>query len=81
MQMQVDYALELKTGFRYDPFMLHQANVRFFSYNDPVTHTTRSVSLATLWLERVLKQTASFYQLPSTIYLLMKFYRAYQFVL
>eukprot|EP00026_Physarum_polycephalum_P002586 Phypoly_transcript_02593.p1 GENE.Phypoly_transcript_02593~~Phypoly_transcript_02593.p1 ORF type:complete len:829 (+),score=203.62 Phypoly_transcript_02593:53-2539(+) len=64
MQLQVDYAMEKKTGFIHDAFMFHQANVRFFSYNDPQTGTTRSVSLTTLWMERVIKQTLAYYDLP-----------------
>jgi len=64
MQLQVDYGMEKKTGFRHDAFMFHQANLRFFSYNDPQTGTTRSVSLTTLWMERVLKQTLAYYDLP-----------------
>lgn len=64
MQLQVDYAMEKKTAFRHDAFMFHQANVKFFNYVDPVTLSSLSVSLTTLWMERVIKKSMEYYNLP-----------------
>jgi hypothetical protein len=63
--LNVDYAMEKKTGFRHDAFMFHQANVRFFEYKDPFSGKSRSVSLMTLWMERVMEQLVAIYDLPS----------------
>lgn len=54
-------------GFRHDPFMLHQANARSFSYNDPTVGATRDTSLLTLFTERVVKKVNSFWNIPSML--------------
>lgn len=56
--------MEQKVAFRHDGFMFHQANLRAFTYNDPVTGTTHSTSLTILWMDRVLKQLTAWYDLP-----------------
>eukprot|EP00026_Physarum_polycephalum_P003031 Phypoly_transcript_03040.p1 GENE.Phypoly_transcript_03040~~Phypoly_transcript_03040.p1 ORF type:complete len:833 (+),score=110.97 Phypoly_transcript_03040:44-2542(+) len=64
MQIQLAYALEFQLAFRHEPFMLHQANGRSFTYNDPVAGVTRSISLVTLFTDRVVRKLASYYNLP-----------------
>jgi len=64
MAIQTMYGIEDKIGFRHDPFMLHQANAATFSYKDPVAGKTRNVSLVSLWIERVVDELMTYFNLP-----------------
>ena len=45
--------------FRHDPFMFHQANMRFFPYKD------QSTSLLTWWVDRIVDSVLSYFTIPS----------------
>jgi len=64
MTIQLTYGLEDKLAFRHDPFMLHQANGRFFSYDDPVAGITHNVSFITLFTDRVVRKMITYYAMP-----------------
>jgi len=64
MKIELLYGLEDKTVFRHDPFMMHQANGRMFSYEDPVAGVTHKVSMLTLWTDRVVKTLMSYFNMP-----------------
>jgi len=64
MTIQLTYGLADQLAFRHDPFMMHQANGRYFSYDDPVAGITHNVSLLTLFTDRVVQKVMSLYNLP-----------------
>ena len=64
-------ATQLMVAFRWDPYMMHQTNAFKFTYNDPTPNphfnfgSSYDTSMVALWMQRVLGDMLSFYNLPS----------------
>jgi hypothetical protein len=58
VQRDVDVAVKMLLAYRWDPYMFHQANMRYFSYNGQMT------SLLTYWFDAVVNSLTQYTNLP-----------------
>lgn len=65
MTIQRLYGVQDMISFRHDPFMMHQTNAATFTFADTLKGTTYNTSLIALFIERVLDEVITYYNLPS----------------
>lgn len=63
MEMNTRQAIFDLVSYRQDPHMFHQANMRTFTYPDPVKGNM-PISITTLWMDRVIDSVMTYYDLP-----------------
>jgi len=66
MAIQRMYGVQDLIAFRHDPFMMHQTNGATFSFTDSTTGTTYDTSLIALFMQRVIDEIISYYNVPIT---------------